>query len=192
MKRNHRGLEANFSISNNNTCTLRVNFLYSRNSLFLFFLLDLEDLEPCEEAGEEDLTDKERFLDSGCDIRQINFSANRFMLSGSALSTLSVVTVSAISAISVYYFISKTSKKRRIKNLKTQLNKELSTSEELVREQLARHYAFLGEDGMEKVRKSFVIIVGLGGVGSHAAHMLVRSGKSHLTIKWNRLTASGI
>jgi hypothetical protein len=38
----------------------------------------------------------------------------------------------------------------------------LQMDEELVREQLARNIAFLGEEGVEKLRKSFVIIVGAG------------------------------
>lgn len=38
----------------------------------------------------------------------------------------------------------------------------LQMDEELVREQLARNIAFLGEEGVDKLRKSFVIIVGAG------------------------------
>ncbi|KAH8102151.1 ubiquitin-protein ligase molybdopterin-converting factor [Cristinia sonorae] len=48
--------------------------------------------------------------------------------------------------------------------------------EELVREQLARNYVFFGEEGMAKIRKGKVVVVGCGGVGSWAAVMLVRSG----------------
>ena len=40
--------------------------------------------------------------------------------------------------------------------------------EEIIREQLARNIAFLGEEAVEKIRKSFVIVVGIGGVGSAA------------------------
>ena len=47
--------------------------------------------------------------------------------------------------------------------------------EGLVREQLARNYAFFGEEAMEKLRKGSVVIVGCGGVGSWAAVMLARS-----------------
>ncbi|KAG0013194.1 hypothetical protein BGZ81_001168 [Podila clonocystis] len=54
--------------------------------------------------------------------------------------------------------------------------------EELVREQLARNIAFLGEEGVEKLRNSFVIIVGAGGVGSWAASMLIRSGVGKVRI----------
>ena len=51
----------------------------------------------------------------------------------------------------------------------------LEYDEELVREQLARNYAFFGDEGMERIRKSTVVVVGCGGVGSWAAVMLARS-----------------
>ncbi|PWN46637.1 hypothetical protein IE53DRAFT_391192 [Violaceomyces palustris] len=54
--------------------------------------------------------------------------------------------------------------------------------ESLIREQLSRNYSFLGEEGMEKLRGSFVIVVGAGGVGSWAALMLLRSGISKLRL----------
>lgn len=47
--------------------------------------------------------------------------------------------------------------------------------EGLMREQLARNYAFFGEEAMAKIRKGSVVVVGCGGVGSWAAVMLVRS-----------------
>lgn len=47
--------------------------------------------------------------------------------------------------------------------------------EDLIKEQLARNYAFFGDEGMAKIRKGTVVIVGCGGVGSWAAVMLVRS-----------------
>lgn len=54
--------------------------------------------------------------------------------------------------------------------------------EELIREQLARNYAFLGEDGLNKVRSKFVVIVGAGGVGSNCMAALARSGISKLRV----------
>ncbi|KAK4689017.1 tRNA threonylcarbamoyladenosine dehydratase, partial [Tremellales sp. Uapishka_1] len=48
--------------------------------------------------------------------------------------------------------------------------------EGLIREQLTRNYNFLGEESMAKVRESYVVVVGCGGVGSWAATMLLRSG----------------
>jgi len=47
--------------------------------------------------------------------------------------------------------------------------------EDLIREQLARNYAFFGEKGMEKIRGASVAVIGCGGVGSWAAVMLARS-----------------
>ncbi|KAM0791713.1 hypothetical protein ACM66B_003982 [Microbotryomycetes sp. NB124-2] len=50
------------------------------------------------------------------------------------------------------------------------------TSEVIINEALARNYAFFGPQKMKTIRDSFVIVVGLGGVGSATATMLVRSG----------------
>ena len=44
--------------------------------------------------------------------------------------------------------------------------------EELILEQLARTRVFLTDDGLVKLRSSFVIVVGCGGVGSHAVAAL--------------------
>ena len=55
-------------------------------------------------------------------------------------------------------------------------------AEELVREQLARNYAFLSEDGVSRVRAASVVIVGCGGVGSWTAVMLARSGVAKLRL----------
>ncbi|CCH59466.1 hypothetical protein TBLA_0B06430 [Henningerozyma blattae CBS 6284] len=54
--------------------------------------------------------------------------------------------------------------------------------DELFREQLARNYAFLGEDGMEKLKQQYIVVVGAGGVGSWVVTMLIRSGCSHIRI----------
>lgn len=63
----------------------------------------------------------------------------------------------------------------------------------LIREQLARNLAFLGEDGLRKVRGAFVVVVGLGGVGSAAATMLCRSGVGRLRIiDFDQVTLSSL
>ncbi|POY73230.1 hypothetical protein BMF94_3563 [Rhodotorula taiwanensis] len=56
------------------------------------------------------------------------------------------------------------------------------TSEVIIREALARNYAFFGDDKMAQVRDKFVVVVGVGGVGSAAAAMLVRSGIRRIRI----------
>ena len=52
---------------------------------------------------------------------------------------------------------------------------DVGYDEDLVREQLARNYAFFGEEGMKKIRGASVAVIGCGGVGSWAAVMLARS-----------------
>lgn len=66
-------------------------------------------------------------------------------------------------------------------------------SEELILEQLARNRVFLSDDGLVKLRGSFVIIVGCGGVGSHAAAALARSGVERIRlIDFDQVTLSSL
>lgn len=41
---------------------------------------------------------------------------------------------------------------------------------------------FLGDEGLDKLRSSFIVVVGCGGVGSHAATALARSGVSRIRL----------
>ncbi|KAI0942867.1 hypothetical protein AcV7_002163 [Taiwanofungus camphoratus] len=61
-------------------------------------------------------------------------------------------------------------------------NEEQGYDEELIKEQLARNYAFFGDEGMSKIRRGTVVVIGCGGVGSWAAVMLVRSGLSNIRL----------
>lgn len=54
--------------------------------------------------------------------------------------------------------------------------------DDLILEQLARNRVFLTDEGLDKLRKSFIIVVGCGGVGSHAAAALVRSGVARIRL----------
>ncbi|KAK8811520.1 hypothetical protein WA158_003254 [Blastocystis sp. Blastoise] len=60
--------------------------------------------------------------------------------------------------------------------------KALESEEDICRQQLARNYAFFGEDNQKNIENSFVICVGVGGVGSHACYMLARAGVRHIRI----------
>ncbi|KAI7964341.1 hypothetical protein MJO29_004768 [Puccinia striiformis f. sp. tritici] len=63
----------------------------------------------------------------------------------------------------------------------------------LIAEQLARNLAFLGPPGNQNVRNAFVIIIGLGGVGSSAATSLVRSGVGRIRlIDFDQVTLSSL
>ena len=45
-----------------------------------------------------------------------------------------------------------------------------------------RNIQFFGLDCQRKVTESYVVVIGLGGVGSHAASMLLRSGVGRLLL----------
>ncbi len=45
-----------------------------------------------------------------------------------------------------------------------------------------RTQLLIGEDGLQKLEQSHVLVVGLGGVGSYAAEALVRAGVGTMTI----------
>lgn len=63
----------------------------------------------------------------------------------------------------------------------------------LFREQLARNYAFLGEDGMEKLKNQYIVVVGAGGVGSWVVTMLIRSGcKKIRVIDFDQVSLSSL
>lgn len=54
--------------------------------------------------------------------------------------------------------------------------KETSIPDAIKDEIYSRVSSFFGASEFSKIRSAFVVVVGLGGVGSHCAHMLVRSG----------------
>lgn len=55
-------------------------------------------------------------------------------------------------------------------------------SDFVVSEQLSRNILFFGKDGTEAIASSRILVVGLGGVGSHAAHLLLRAGVGYLKL----------
>ena len=87
------------------------------------------------------------------------------------MKTFLCCVLSSVATASAVYFFIKQSTKKKSRNFKPTTH-----DASLIQEQLSRNISFLGQDKMEKLAGSFVVIVGLGGVGSHAAHMLARSG----------------
>jgi hypothetical protein len=55
---------------------------------------------------------------------------------------------------------------RQIHGQPRQSSRSTEYDETLIREQLARNYAFFGEEAMSKVRSASVVVVGCGGVGA--------------------------
>ncbi|KKK18013.1 ThiF domain protein [Aspergillus rambellii] len=65
--------------------------------------------------------------------------------------------------------------------------------DELILEQLARNRVFLTDEGLAKLRGSFIIVVGCGGVGSHAVASLARSGVGKIRlIDFDQVTLSSL
>ena len=68
-----------------------------------------------------------------------------------------------------------------------------SFPKEIVSELFSRVQTFFGDASFEKIRHHHVVVVGLGGVGSHAANMLIRSGVGSLRlIDFDNVTLSSL
>ncbi|CAL5228157.1 g11237 [Coccomyxa viridis] len=59
---------------------------------------------------------------------------------------------------------------------------DFGLDDEVLGEHFTRNVQFFGRPGQERIMGAFVIVVGLGGVGSHAAHLLLRSGVRKLRL----------
>ena len=60
-------------------------------------------------------------------------------------------------------------------------------------QQFIRNKAFFGEEGQKRIEDANITVVGLGGVGSHAAHMLARAGVGHFTfVDFDMVTVSSL
>lgn len=63
----------------------------------------------------------------------------------------------------------------------------------LLKERFKRVVNFYGEDGFEKIRNARILIAGLGGVGSHCASALARSGVGSLVlVDFDNITESSL
>ncbi|CDH50688.1 ubiquitin--protein ligase molybdopterin-converting factor [Lichtheimia corymbifera JMRC:FSU:9682] len=82
---------------------------------------------------------------------------------------------------------------RRRSSLHSRIPATLTLTEKQIQEQLHETTAFLGQERMDKLRNSFVIIVGAGGVGSWAALMLLRAGVGRIRIiDFDQVTLSSL
>jgi len=71
------------------------------------------------------------------------------------------------------------------------LEEDAAEEAALISEQLSRSSAFFGTAGQASVRSAFVIVVGLGSVGSAAASMLARAGMRRMRLIDGRLCSRG-
>ncbi|KAJ5104921.1 hypothetical protein NUU61_002268 [Penicillium alfredii] len=71
--------------------------------------------------------------------------------------------------------------------------RRLANTQDLILEQLARNRVFLTDEGLATLRSSFIVVVGCGGVGSHAAAALTRSGVAKIRlIDFDQVTLSSL
>lgn len=64
---------------------------------------------------------------------------------------------------------------------------------EIRAEQLSRNELYFGKEGMENIQNASILVVGLGGVGSHTAHMLARAGVGYLKlVDFDQVTLSSL
>jgi tRNA A37 threonylcarbamoyladenosine dehydratase len=116
----------------------------------------------------------------------MNFTDKRFTIAAS-------IGMIALTSIIISDAIKRYRKKKLLQEIDKEINFNTMLDEnDLVKEQLSRNIAFLG-DKQENVDKSFVIVIGLGGVGSHAVQMLCRSGVRKIRIiDFDQVTLSSL
>ncbi|MBW0471396.1 hypothetical protein O181_011111 [Austropuccinia psidii MF-1] len=109
-------------------------------------------------------------------------------VASSALTALAIYSVQASTQTKVTRLLS-----THPKNSKRNLSRDDKHDEGLIAEQLARNLAFLGPEGLKNSRQAFIIVIGLGGVGSAAATALVRSGVGKIRmIDFDQVTLSSL
>jgi tRNA threonylcarbamoyladenosine dehydratase len=68
-----------------------------------------------------------------------------------------------------------------------------ANEDEIMNEQLTRNIQFLGQEAFDRFRNSFIVVLGLGGIGSHAAHLLARSGVRRMRlVDFDQVTLSSL
>lgn len=114
-----------------------------------------------------------------------------------------LIVTSFVCGSAISWFLSKKSQKSNEETKQTsspdndnnqnQTSKQIMIPPEMRAEQLSRNELYFGEEGMKSIIKSKILIVGLGGVGSHTAHMLARAGVSYLRlVDFDQVTLSSL
>lgn len=115
------------------------------------------------------------------------------MTSSSKISSNTAALAGFLLGTSLTLIVSHYVKKRNDQNHSTTVSSSSSLPLDIRQEQLSRHLLYFGEDGMQQVQNARVIVVGLGGVGSHCATMLARAGVGILRlIDFDQVTLSSL
>lgn len=79
------------------------------------------------------------------------------------------------------------------KQTKSNVSQDISIPPDMRCEQLSRNELFFGPEGLESIKNSCILIVGVGGVGSHAVNMLARAGVGYIRIvDFDQVTLSSL
>lgn len=107
---------------------------------------------------------------------------------------LSFVGGLATAASTAYILLNNTKPGISIKRGNETCSSDPSSYDPKIKEELTtRVKSFFGQEKFETLEKKFVVVVGLGGVGSHAANMLVRSGVRHIRlVDFDQVTLSSL
>ena len=92
----------------------------------------------------------------------------------------SFIIGSIVTVVAGYLYTSRSSSRKSVHDKKREEKRFITAQIRL--EQLSRNALFFGEDGMNSITQAAVVVVGLGGVGSHAAHMLARAGVRYIRL----------
>jgi tRNA threonylcarbamoyladenosine dehydratase len=107
------------------------------------------------------------------------------------VAAVSFIVGTAFASLASYLISSK--RKNQIISPSSTSSKTISIPPEMRSEQLSRNELFFGSDGMKTIQNASVLVVGLGGVGSHTAHMLGRAGVGYLRlVDFDQVTLSSL
>ena len=119
-----------------------------------------------------------------------------------SLAIASFLLGSAVTSLASFYLSTKSDKKKNASSCTTKddnisthntSQKQIIIPPEIRAEQLSRNELYFGPAGMESITNARILIVGLGGVGSHTAHMLARAGVSYLRlVDFDQVTLSSL
>ena len=109
--------------------------------------------------------------------------------SNSTAAVVSFILGTAMASFASYLV----SSKRKKQVISSSSSKTISIPPEMRSEQLSRNELFFGTDGMKAIQSASVLVIGLGGVGSHTAHMLGRAGVGYLRlVDFDQVTLSSL
>lgn len=148
----------------------------------------MENLNPAKVASdyiESNIESTQHIVEENIDLMVQDLS--KYWLISSTVGAV----IGSIGAMYLHNYIKRHNEEKKLKE-KEQLeaHKKVFTSykgepklvEDLMKEQLVRNYQFFGENSQNKIRKSYMVVIGLGSIGSSVASSLIRSGVARIKL----------